>query len=137
MFLREFTAKVILCRRIRLYGILIRWRSTTLLSERHTRIFRGGCSHRAILAKHIRFKNLFLGLSRARYLAKQRSFLNLGRIILLQRLAQNSPSSRALQTSGVWLKNLRRSQSIFLRKENKFEYNIRLWMVICWIIQIG
>ena len=52
-FLRGFTARVNLCRRIRLYRILIWWRSATLLSERHARIFLGGCSHRAILAKHV------------------------------------------------------------------------------------
>ena len=35
------------------FPVRIRWRSTILLRERHTRIFRGGCSHRAIHAKHV------------------------------------------------------------------------------------
>ena len=52
-FLRGFTARVNLCRRIRLYRILIRWRSTTLLIKRHARIFWNGCSHREIIAKHV------------------------------------------------------------------------------------
>ena len=51
--LRGFTARVNLCNKIRLYMILIQWRSPTLLSERHARIFWSGCSHRAILVKHV------------------------------------------------------------------------------------
>ena len=52
-FLRGFTGRVNLCKRIRLYRILIRWRSTTMLSERHTRIFWSECSHRLILLRHM------------------------------------------------------------------------------------
>ena len=42
-----------LYKRIRLYRILIRCSCTTLLSERHTRIFWSECSHRLILLRHM------------------------------------------------------------------------------------
>ena len=47
-------------------------------------------------------------------MAKHRSRLNSSRVILLQRLVSNSSSSRALQISGVSLKILLRSKTIFL-----------------------
>ena len=78
----------------------------------------------------------FLGSLPSTLFGQAKFFLNLGSMILLQRLAPNSPSLRVLQTSGVWLKIPHRSQgTIFLQKENKFEYNIHLWLLICWIIQ--
>ena len=83
-------------------------------------------------------ESLFLGFIWAHYVTKQWSLFNSSSVILLQRLVPNSSTSRALQTSGLWLMILLRIQiTIFLWRDNKVKYTILWWLPICSIIQLN
>ena len=81
--------------------------------------FEGEILYRAPTSVKISDSRIFLGVSCffwADYVANQWYLLNSSRVILLQRLVPNSSSSWALQPSGVWLKILLGSKTIFLCK---------------------